>query len=252
MTEGRTKWVWLWILVGLSVGLTAFSNYWKSNLRVKEIIVEGTRVVEKNEVTQISQVKSGTLLYDVDLTQVQRNVLSHLYVKEASVERNIPSSIKISVVERHPLTLVNANEIRYLDEDGVVLPHSISKAVFDLPVLSGIPADVSLKLGSRIEQADVQEALAVLWSAKLMSKELYHMISEVQIRQGDIVLYSADGGIPIIFGRDEIPNKLARLETFWNEVVKDQGVQNLQYIDVRYADQIVVRWKPEHQALKSL
>ncbi len=252
MTEGRTKWAWLWILVGLSVGLTAFSNYWKSNLRVKEIIVEGTRVVEKNEITQISQVKNGTLLYDVDLTQVQRNVLSHLYVKEASVERNIPSSIKISVVERHPLTLVNANEIRYLDEDGVVLPHSISKAVFDLPVLSGIPADVSLKLGSRIEQADVQEALAVLWLAKLSSKELYHMISEVQIRQGDMVLYSAEWGIPILFGRGEIPNKLARLETFWNEVVKDQGAQNLQYIDVRYTDQIVVRWKPEHQALKSL
>lgn len=252
MTEGKAKWAWLWILVGLSVGLTAFSNYWKSNLRVKEIIVEGTRVVEKNEITQISQVKNGTLLYDVDLTQVQRNVLSHLYVKEASVERNIPSSIKISVVERQPLTLVNANEIRYLDEDGVVLPHSISKAVFDLPVLSGIPADVSLKLGSRIEQADVQEALEVLWSAKLMSKELYHMISEVQIRQGDMVLYSAEWGIPILFGRGEIPNKLARLEAFWNEVVKDHGAQNLQYIDVRYADQIIVRWKPEHQTLKSL
>jgi len=252
MTEGRAKWAWLWILVGLSVGLTAFSNYWKSNLRVKEIIVEGTRVVEKNEITQISQVKNGTLLYDVDLTQVQRNVLSHLYVKEASVERNIPSSIKISVVERQPLTLVNANEIRYLDEDGVVLPHSISKAVFDLPVLSGIPADVSLKLGSRIEQVDVQEALAVLWLAKLSSKELYHMISEVQIRQGDMVLYSAEWGIPILFGRGEIPNKLARLEAFWDEVVKDQGAQNLQYIDVRYADQIIVRWKPEHQALKSL
>jgi len=250
--EGRTKWAWLWVLLGLSLGLTAFSNYWKSNLRVKEIIVEGNRIVEKNEIMQISQVKNGTLLYEVDLTGVQRNVLSHLYVKEASVERNIPSSIKISVVERQPLTLVNANEIRYLDEDGVVLPHSISKAVFDLPVLSGIPEDASLKLGSRVEHVDVQEALAVLWSAKFLSKELYHMISEVQIRQGDIVLYSADGGIPIIFGRDEIPNKLARLETFWNEVVKDQGVQNLQYIDVRYADQIVVRWKPEHQALKSL
>ena len=252
MSEGRTIRAWLWILSGLMVGLTAFSNYWKSNLRVKEIIVEGTKVVEKNEVMQISQVKLGTLLYDVDLTQVQRNVLSHLYVKEASVERNIPSSIKISVVERLPLTLVNADEIRYLDEDGFVLPHSISKAVFDLPVLSGVPADVSLKLGSRVEQGDVQEALAVLWSAKLLSKELYHLISEVQIRQGDIVLYSAEWGIPILFGRGEIPNKLARLDTFWNEVVEDQGVQNLQYIDVRYADQIVVRWKPEHQTLKSL
>lgn len=252
MTEARSKRAWLWALLGMSMALTAFSNYWKSNLRVKEIIVEGTRVVEKNEVTQISQVKNGALLYEVDLTQVQRNVLSHLYIREASVERNIPSSIRISVIERLPLALVNAEEIRYLDEEGVVLPHSISKAVFDLPVLSGVPPEVSFKLGSRVEQADVQEALAVLWTAKLASKELYHLISEVQLRQGDIVLYSAEWGIPILFGRGEISDKLVRLETIWNEVVKERGAQNLRYVDIRYAEQVVISWKQEHQILKSL
>ncbi|MBI3004024.1 MAG: FtsQ-type POTRA domain-containing protein [Ignavibacteriales bacterium] len=243
MSERRAKRGWLWALLVMTLGLIAFSNYWKSSLKLKEIVIEGTRIVDKNELLQLSQVQTGTLLYDVDLTAVQKNVLSHHYVKDVTVERNLPSSIRVSITERLPLALVNGSEIKYLDEEGVVLPHSVSKALFDLPVLSGVPASVTMKLGSRIGNQDVQEALSILSTAKLVSRELFHLISEVQIRRGDIVLYSAEWGVPIIFGRGEAPAKLVRLETFWNEIVRERGAQNLQYVDLRYDDQVVVRWK---------
>ena len=243
MIEDRAKRGWLWTLLVLSAGLIAFSNYWKSSLKVKDVVIEGTKIVEKNELLQLSQIRAGTLLYDADLTSIQRNVMSHHYVKDATVERNLPSSIRISVVERLPLALVNGNEVRYLDEEAVVLPHSVSKALFDLPVLSGLANSDALKFGARVDNPDVQEALSILSTAKLVSKELFHLISEVQIRRGDIVLYSAEWGIPIIFGRGEAPGKLVRLETFWSEIVKDRGAENLQYVDLRYDDQIVVRWR---------
>jgi cell division septal protein FtsQ len=82
---------------------------------------------------------------------------------------------------------------------------------------------------------------------------MYHNISEVQLRNGgDIVVYSTEGGVPIIFGRDDIPGQIVRLETFWNNVVHTRGTQLLQYIDLRYHDQIVARWNPEPSATKSL
>ena len=69
------------------------------------------------------------------------------------------------------------------------------------------------------------------------------MISEVRLRNGgDIVLYAAEWGVPIIFGHGEIASKLVRLESFWNSVVRQQGVENLQYVDLRFDDQVVVRW----------
>ncbi len=66
------------------------------------------------------------------------------------------------------------------------------------------------------------------------------------------MLYSAEGGVPIIFGRGELPSKLVRLETFWNDIVRTRGPQNLQYVDLRYQDQIVARWNPEPSATKNL
>lgn len=224
-------------------GLIVWSNLWKSNLTVSKVIVEGNRIVEANEILQFAHVKPGTPMYDLDLAAIRRDVVSNFFIKDAVVERDLPSTIRITVHERIPLALINNGQILYVDEEGVVLPHSISKETFDLPILSGVSSAASLKPGTRIKDPEVQEALVILSAAKLVGKELYHVLSEVHLRNGgDIVLYAAEGGVPIIFGHGNVASKMVRLEQFWNEVVRERGAQHVQYVDLRYDDQVVVRW----------
>ncbi len=233
-------------LVVSLAGLVVSANFWKSNLRINHIIVTGNQIVETNEILQFSHLQRGMGMYDVNLSEVQRGVLSNFFIRDVTIERDLPSTLHINVVERSPLVMVNSHDVVYLDEDGVVLPHSISRAVFDLPILSGISSTVGLKVGGTINDADVREALRIITGAKLVSKELYHSISEIHLRDGgDIILYSTEGGVPIIFGHGNIANKLVRLELFWKEIVRERGSRNLQYVDLRYEDQIVVRWNNE-------
>lgn len=241
--ESSSKKILLVALILGIAGLIVWTNVWKSNLTVSKVTVEGNRIVETNEILQLANVKKGSPMYDLDLAAIQRDVVSNFFLKDAIVERDLPSTIRITVAERSPIILVNRNEILYLDEDGVVLPHSISKETFDLPILSGIPTGVPLKAGSTIVNPDVQEALKILTAAKVVSKEMYNLISEVHLRSGgDIVLYAAEWGVPIIVGHGEVASKMVRLEQFWNDVVQERGSQNLQYVDLRFDDQIVVRW----------
>jgi cell division protein FtsQ len=243
MSPGMTKLLFGGLILGI-VGLIVWSNVWKSNLTVTKVVVEGNRIVEANEVLQLAQVALGTPMYDVDLAGIRNAVTSNFFIKDAVVKRDLPSTIRIMVQERSPIAIVNRGDILYLDDEGVVLPHSISKETFDLPILSGVPAESPLKSGTTIKLVDVQEALTILAAAKLVSKELYHLISEVRLRNGgDLVLYAAEGGVPIIMGRGDIACKLVRLEAFWNEVVRERGPQALQYVDLRYEDQVVVRWR---------
>jgi cell division protein FtsQ len=215
-------------------------------LRIKQINIEGNRIVGANEIIQLAHVQVGTLLYQVNLTTIQQSVLSHHYIKDAIVERNLPNSINIQVFERTPLAIVNRTETTYLDEDGVVLPRSISHRILDLPMISGISINEPLHLGSPVMQSDVREALLILSVMKRVYRTMYHNISEVQLRDGgDIVLYSTEGGVPIIFGHGELASKLVRLETFWSTIVRTRGLQHLQYVDLRYEDQIVARWNKE-------
>ena len=227
----------------LAMVLVIAANLWRSDLKVKRLTIEGNRIVETAEITQLVKIPKNTQLQDIDLMAVRRDILSHHFIKEAIVERDLPATLRVTVKERTPLAIINASEILYLDEEGVVLPHSISKQLFDLPVLTGMPEGVSLTPGATLKNADIQEALSILASSKLVSKELYHLISEVRLRAGgDIVLYAAEWGVPIIFGRGNIASKLVRLESFWNDVVRERGWERLQYVDLRFDDQVVARW----------
>ena len=253
MSEGKPKSIGIWVLLTIAIGLVCSANVWKSSLKIKQIKIEGNRIVGENEILQLTQVQTNTLLYKVDLSAIQRNVMSHHYIRDAVVERSLPNALHIQIVERVPIVIVNRPETMYLDERGVVLPRTVSHRLFDLPMMSGIPESEPLPLGSAITQVDVLEALQLLSTMKTANRTMYINISEVQVRNGgDIVLYSTEGGVPIIFGRGEMPSKLVRLETFWNDVVRTRGTQSLQYVDLRYHDQIVARWNTKPSGTKNL
>lgn len=251
-TPKKRKYGLLVLLLTL-MGVIAFANVWKSSLKVAHVMLSGNRIVDANELFQLANVKHGSLIYDVDLKEVQKNLQSHYYIKEAIVSRNLPSTIELSVVERTPIALINRTDPMYLDEDGVILPHSISKALFDLPILTGVRLGSSVSYGSVVQDSDAHEALDILTAAKLVNTELYHLISEIQLRNGhDIVMYTAEGGIPVIFGQGNIADKLVRLDAFWHDVIRQRGLQNLQYVDLRYDDQIVARWSNQPRPSKTM
>jgi cell division septal protein FtsQ len=224
--------------------LVAGANVWKSSLTVQRVLIQGNSVVQANEILQLAHIADDARMYDLDLTKIRQDVVSHYFLKDVVVERDLPSTIRITVTERTPIAMINAGELRYLDPEGIVLPHSASGELFDLPLITGIPNDVPPKVGAELTHADIQEALAILSSARLVNKEMFYLISEVRLRNGgDIVLYTADGSIPILFGRGNAASKLVRLESLWSEVVRERGSRSVQYIDVRFDDQVVVRWK---------
>lgn len=241
-TSRRTKFGLFGLMV-LALGLVVLANVWKSDLKVKRVTIEGNRIVETAEIMQLIKVPKNSQLQDVDLMSVRRDILSHHFIKDVIVERDLPATLRVTIQERVPLAILNAAEILYLDEDGIVLPHSVSKQIFDLPVLTGMQGEGPMAPGTKLKHPDIQEALKILASSKAVSKDLYYMISEVRLRNGgDIVLYTAERAVPVIFGRGEIASKLVRLESFWNEIVRERGAENLQYVDLRFEDQVVVRW----------
>lgn len=253
MSDVKSKKSGTLALLALMILIVIAANAWKTSLRVKQIKVEGNRIVATNEIVQLIQAPFGTLLYKADLTSIQRNVMSHYYIKDAVVERNLPNTIRVTVIERVPIAIINRNEPLYLDDEGVVLPRSVSKKMFDLPIVSGIAAPEQLALGSHVTQPDVLEALQLLAVVKIVNRPLSYNISEIQIRNGsDIVLFAAESGVPIIFGRGDMANKIARLEVFWNDIARTRGPQNLQYIDLRYQDQIVARWTNDQSPAKTM
>ena len=234
------------LLVGLlaaAIGATLGAHRWKQDLRVRSVEVLGNRVVSTEEIMHLAAIRPDTGLFDVDLRAVQLRVASQLYIARVAVTRNVPDGITIEVSEREPVAVLPAGRLLAIDAEGRILPPARAEALFDLPVLTGIPVR-ELVPGSLLGGGGVDRALVLLRMAEQCSEELYRRISEVHIQpDSTLVVYTSESSVPVLFGKGDLARKLVTFDGFWNTIVSRRGVTALQSVDMRFADQVVARWQ---------
>jgi cell division protein FtsQ len=210
------------------------------------VVVHGNAIVEEDDILSRAGVKTGSPLYGVDLGAVERNVLGNRIIRSVAVNRELPDRIAITVEERSPVAALAVGTLVYLDESGCMLPPLRSPMVVDLPLLTGGIGQKDFTPGKMIESAAAREMLAIVLMARTTSEELGRNISEIhRTGEGEIVVYTAEYGIPVIFGNGEIAAKLVKLDGFWKSIVQPVGGQRLEYVDLRFSDQVVCRWKSD-------
>jgi len=241
---------YLMIPLILSIGvLSHFAREWRSAVKVVSITVDGARSLSKNALTKLSGVEVSAPLYGIDLGKVQRRIMADPLLKGVKLNREYPGSLVIEVSEREPVAALNCGQMRFVDEEGVVLPYLDGDRKLDLPVIIGIDGMQSEKIGKPIMNKELFTALEIIRQAQMLDSTIYHMISELDMnRGGDIRINSLDAGIPVILGRDDIPKKLLLFETFWTKFVDTGEAQKLKYVDLRFEDQVVVKWQDEPAA----
>ena len=244
----RNRWgLWLLVpLVACTIAIFVFSHEWKKSLKLRHVEVEGLHALSVQEITALSRVPMNTPLFDVDLAAAQQRIAANPFVKVASVTRQYPDLLRISIQEREPIATVNGGQVWYIDASGVLMPFRQSALKLDLPIISGVSGVQNAKGGEVVADKEIAEALEILHEARTIDSSLYHFISEINMNHGgDITLFSVDAGAPIIFGRGDALRKLYLLQTFWQNVVKVQGPEKLQSIDLRFDDQVVAKWNQQ-------
>jgi len=237
--------VLLAVLILLTIAASVGAFVWKSDLTARSVASEGNRIIAQETILRQAAVPLNRKLEDIDLSAVQKRVLQNPYIREAAVHRDFPDRVLISVEERVPVAAIAADKLYYVDREGMILPTVQSEFVFDLPVITGAASVQECRPGKRIAHPTLQEALRVVLAAEKISNPLYRRISEIHIQSdGELLLYTAEFGVPVYFGRGSIVDKLTLLEGFWTTIVNTQGGQTLRAVDVRFANQVVANWEP--------
>jgi cell division protein FtsQ len=228
-------------LVGLGAAIGA--HMWRKDLPLHGVRVEGNRIVPDADLVRLAAVPMEKRLYDVDLPAVRERVRKSPFIKTVAVHRDPPDHVLIQVEERIPLALLAAGRMFYVDADGMVMPVIRSEHAFDIPVITGAEDLQTCESGKVLSHPAIREALLLVVAAQMLDESLYRRISEIHIQPGgDLLMYTTDGGIPVLIGRGDVTSKLAKFDAFWTNVVATRGVQSLASVDLRFADQVVVRW----------
>jgi cell division septal protein FtsQ len=234
------------------LAIASLANRWRDELLVERLDIRGNRILTEKELVALARVPLGTPLYDVELLEVRDRVRLNPFVADAVVAHDLPATIRITIRERKPVAILGGQESFFASADGCVLPPVNSKEVFDLPIITGAGRSQPVKLGTRITSENFKVAVQILSEAAALDRDLYHLISEINIDSLEPTVYVAEQGIPIFFRKDNIRTQLVYFLSFWNQCVRQQGSERLRSVDLRFDGQVVVNWNnplPEGESL---
>jgi len=151
-------------LVGSAVvtalGLGVHQVMRDESFRVFRVEIAGNQRASETQLRHLADVPEGAHLATVDLDHIRRGVERHPWVAHATVQRQFPSGIQVTVTEYEPTLLLALDRLWYVDDSGRPIKPAESDDL-DYPVLTGLDLELAHSR-PELAQAVVQGALRVL------------------------------------------------------------------------------------------
>ncbi|NLW24359.1 MAG: FtsQ-type POTRA domain-containing protein [Clostridia bacterium] len=214
-----------------------------SFFNIKKISVTGNKLLEKEKILNLSQVKTGQNLISIDKGEIKKRILVHPLVKDVEIKRNLPTTLEIEIKEREPIGLVVCPDgfIQVCDE-GYFLALIDDLGSYNLPVISGLSLEQLPGPGQKIENQGLFNALAILKEGK---QGFLENIVELNISNENHILAYTVQGIEIRLGTlENMSTKLENLNKILEDVINKEIMGNsVEYIDLRFSGPPVIKKK---------
>ena len=200
---------------------------WSPLLNVRHVTVAGGRHTTSTAVAEIAGLSENDNLLFVSASHVAEKAEELPWVKSARVDRLLPNTVRVRVVEREPAMTVTTETGSWLMDAGgrILAPTSDGGG---LPTIAA--ADLGpVEPGGTVERPSVRAAVRAFGS---MPKQLQEMIEAGTAPTSERISFSIAGGAVIRYGAaEQMPDKnevaLALIQRF------GRGSEDLSYIDVR-------------------
>jgi cell division septal protein FtsQ len=231
------------LLVAAIVALAML--YWRTQsdgrFAVRHLETSGAQHTTSADVEAVRQRYLGTNLFHLDIAGLRRDVSSLPWVSRVEIEKKLPDTLKVRIVERIPIALVQSNDtIRYVDDRGVAFAGlSPASGDSDLPLISGA------------QSGDLPRSVAILRTLRAQDPDLYSRISEMHpLPPGGFAFFDRELHAFVYANEEEVSSKWRDLRSIAR--AEHLGRGDIAYVDLRFNGQIVIkplRMMPETPAV---
>jgi len=224
----------------LAVAVGTWSLYNSPLLEVQEVKVEGYSAVPPELVRATSGLEGESLILP-DFEAAEARLKELPVVKDAQVSRDLPTGVKVTIIERRPWGVWQLGGARYVvDEEGVVLDLPAPQAP---PLIVQTDASVAaLNVGDRVDEGAMEVATKLVATSEQTIGRTVRSL-EFSQRTGLSVLLSSPGGGPdlrVVFGDSHgFDFKVASLFAVLAEA--DEQGRELSRIDLRFGERVAVQ-----------
>jgi cell division septal protein FtsQ len=224
---------------------------------ITHVDVQTDGVIAPDQIRRWAGTKAGDNLMALDLADIKRNLQLVSVIDSVTVERVLPKTLCIRVVEREAVAQVNVPKMRvgggldvsvlHFDMNGyVMLPLDprlrstpLGQVQDELPVITGVNP-TALVLGKQIDSAQVRSAVELLARFQDSAMVARVDIKRVDVTTPDMLVATTDQGGAITFGVQNLDQQLLR----WHEIY-EQGMRHSKVIaslDLAVSNNIPARW----------
>jgi hypothetical protein len=206
--------------------------------RVTDVEVRGLRYLPRDEALGLLAVDAQTSVWaDVDF--VAEELRGHGLVREVRVRRRVPGTLIVEVSERRPVALVPTPTLEPVDADGVRLPLDPARHRLDLPVMEITERPVR---GARLLPDRGRRLAAVVGRLQEADTAFLQRVSEVYwAGESTVVARWSEPRVDFYLRPDTSPRRLREGFAALGDALLREEEAPPTLVDLRYADQVVVR-----------
>ena len=172
---GRRRVLALVLLVPIAVATAAWAITYTPLFEARHIRIEGAVSLRPDAVRSLAGIEPSTNVFHLQTQAVTASLLGDPWIASASVERDLPDTIVLSIVEREPVGMIEAmGEASILASDGTVLPASAATT-------SGV--DTLPKVQAALGAPDVAQRAAAAALLGALDPVVAQRVSELSVGQ---------------------------------------------------------------------
>ena len=231
------------------VFLGFMATQWHERQHIDSVRIDGASGLSTGSVRSVVDTLRSKPHRSIVLADVRLALESLPYVRSASVYFSGVRELTVEISERIPVAhVVHADgSLRYVDASGAVLPHVTQRTSHNVPVLQSTD-------GSNLSASDVQRVVALLVTgSRVLDPVLYQSISEVRFdrRRGTVEIVTDDTRWRLgQMDADRARGAFADMNVFWNETSQRLNMATISEVDLRWKNQIVLRYHQRERTLE--
>jgi cell division protein FtsQ len=230
------------LAAGVWYGIPAGLRWAKSHpyFAIARIDLEGNRRLTRHDVLEWIGVQEGTTVWDASPADLQMRLQQHPWIVRASVLREFPRRVAITMQERRPVAVVRLDALNYVDRAGRVLGPLRDDDSRDFPLITGLEDDAVRGFAP----IGLRRALQFLRRCERLG--CFDGVSEVHVsEQRGVTVFPMRPPVAVVLGWGGWREKLARsarVLAAW-----EGQTARVAAVDVSFRELVVVKLREEHR-----
>ena len=204
-----------------------------SVFQVKTVSISGNHILSKGDLLYYLGLDKPTNLLNLNIGILYRKLVTHPWIKDATIHRGLPSTLSIHIDERVPVALIMIDKLYYVDRDGAVFAKINKDVGCDFPIFTG---------PRKFSQLSAYQPL-INESRPLITEKTSQIISEIHLDLSKgVTLITLSDAIPVKLGLRNLKQRLHRFLVTYHYLRQREIVTK--GVDCRYPDRVVVKYVP--------